>query len=193
MQNLYQVLHLDPDVPHTEEEIKKAYRRLALKLHPDKNPNDPHAEDKFNAIKEAHEALMDPKRRSELDEQIVMFQEKRRRFEAKDAEQREMITRLKEREEKRREADSGLDQKALHARARNREILLELRKQKKKTEDHFEGPDYSDLNACVDFGLYGDPKLKELLKERFKRQLFPILDELERRLKAGEIIRAGRR
>ncbi len=49
------------------EEIKKAYRRLARKHHPDVNPGDKSAEDRFKLITEAHDVLSDPKKRSVYD------------------------------------------------------------------------------------------------------------------------------
>jgi molecular chaperone DnaJ len=52
----------------TEAEIKKAYRRLAMKYHPDRNPNDHEAEDKFKEAKEAYEVLTDPQRRAIYDQ-----------------------------------------------------------------------------------------------------------------------------
>ncbi|CAI2718594.1 DnaJ domain-containing protein [Nitrospina watsonii] len=51
----------------SSEEIKKAYRKLAVETHPDHNPNDPQAEERFKNITEAYGVLMDPKKRQEYD------------------------------------------------------------------------------------------------------------------------------
>jgi len=64
-QDLYAAL----GVPRTasQEEIKKAYRKLARKYHPDRNPDDKEAEEKFKEISAAHDVLSDPEKRKEYD------------------------------------------------------------------------------------------------------------------------------
>jgi|SRR5215210_951165 len=52
----------------TDDDMRKAYRQLARKHHPDANPDDPHAEERFKEIQQAYETLSNPKRRREYDE-----------------------------------------------------------------------------------------------------------------------------
>ena len=51
----------------SEEDIRKAYRKLAMKYHPDRNPNDKEAEERFKEINEAYEVLSDQEKRKKYD------------------------------------------------------------------------------------------------------------------------------
>jgi molecular chaperone DnaJ len=62
----YDVLGVPKGAP--EAEIKKAYRKLAIKFHPDKNPGDKSAEEKFKEAAEAYEVLSDPEKRARYDQ-----------------------------------------------------------------------------------------------------------------------------
>ncbi|MEN6480803.1 MAG: J domain-containing protein [Anaerolineaceae bacterium] len=62
----YKILGVDRNA--SEDEIKRAYRKLAMKYHPDRNPGDKTAEDKFKDINEANEVLSDSKKRARYDQ-----------------------------------------------------------------------------------------------------------------------------
>ena len=62
----YEVLGVSRDAD--EQQMKSAYRRLAMEHHPDRNPNNHEAEEKFKEINEAYEVLSDPDKRKKYDE-----------------------------------------------------------------------------------------------------------------------------
>src|ERR1700681_2650430 len=71
--DFYKELGVSSDA--SPDEIKRAYRKLARDLHPDANPNDASAEERFKAVSEAHNVLSDPAKRKEYDETRRLFSE----------------------------------------------------------------------------------------------------------------------
>lgn len=69
--DFYKELGVSPDA--SQDEIKRAYRKLASELHPDRNPNNPRAADRFKAVSEANSVLSDPAKRKEYDETRRLF------------------------------------------------------------------------------------------------------------------------
>lgn len=68
----YKILGVSKDASETE--IKKAYRKLAVVHHPDKNPGDDTAEERFKEIQEAHETLVDPQKRERYDSGVDLME-----------------------------------------------------------------------------------------------------------------------
>jgi DnaJ-class molecular chaperone len=68
IKDLYKVLELPRDA--SGDDIRKAHRRLVRKYHPDANPQDPRAEERFKEVQQAYEVLSDEQKRREYDQQF---------------------------------------------------------------------------------------------------------------------------
>jgi DnaJ-class molecular chaperone len=66
--DLYKLLGLSREA--SQEDVRKAYRKLVRKYHPDANPEDPQAEERFKEIQQAYEMLSDPQKRQEYDKRL---------------------------------------------------------------------------------------------------------------------------
>ncbi|NDK54789.1 tetratricopeptide repeat protein [Pontibacter fetidus] len=75
-QNFYTVLGISPAA--TQQEVKQAYKKLAIKYHPDKNPGNRAAEDKFKLVNTAYQTLSNPGKRARYDLKLQYLRERQR-------------------------------------------------------------------------------------------------------------------
>ncbi|KAL0029233.1 hypothetical protein WJX79_004395 [Trebouxia sp. C0005] len=122
-QDPYEVLGLTQGHESTETQIKKAYRLLALKKHPDKQPNNPNAAAEFHPIQRAFDLLSDAKARAALDD---LYRAKAAR-KAREAGQSEKRRKMREDLEKREGAYQTARNDEQRARNKLKEELNRLR------------------------------------------------------------------
>lgn len=89
---------LDVKIESTEQEIRTAYRQRSLKVHPDRNPNNPDAARKFHELNQAYELLLDPLRRLALDAKLRIKQARTERYKSYDNKRKNMVEELEARE-----------------------------------------------------------------------------------------------
>jgi len=184
MDNPYVDLELDGSVSHEIPEIKKAYRRLALKYHPDKNPDDPKAEDKFDRIRRAHDALLDPTTKEGIDAKIKADEERVKRFESQDEDKRKLAKSLEERE---RQAAAAKVQYSISQkyRIRNAQAIADLQRERDKKRFKAQSaslpkhPPLNDLDACIDFGMTVSEEQREGMRQEFYSQIDEIFAKLD--------------
>lgn len=89
---------LDIKTEATDQEIRTAYRQRSLKVHPDRNRNNPDAARKFHELTQAYELLLDPLRRLALDAKLRLKQARAERYKAYDTKRKNLLEELEERE-----------------------------------------------------------------------------------------------
>lgn len=129
-EDAYAMLSLEAGPQVTEAEIKKAYRRLALLKHPDKNPDNPEAANEFAALQRAYDLLTDPDARAALDELHRARAARAERTVIHDEKRRRLVEELERRE---RAADRGRSEED-QARARLQGEIERLRRQAAERE-----------------------------------------------------------
>jgi len=96
LEEAYELLGVEEDAD--EKAIQSAYRKLSLKVHPDRNPDDPEASNKFDQLTRAKDLLVDPMKRAELDEKRKRARDLQERFAAEDGKRRKLREDLEGRE-----------------------------------------------------------------------------------------------
>lgn len=131
--NPYELLGLSTGA--TDQDLRTAYRKLSLKVHPDRNRNNPEAGRKFHELTQAYELLLDPLRRMALDAKQRLKEAQQRRYAAASDKRKHMLDELeqREREFKKAKVEQQKQQQEIY---RENEILMEqgrqLREQKEK-------------------------------------------------------------
>ncbi|KAI9569918.1 hypothetical protein HD554DRAFT_2019799 [Boletus coccyginus] len=182
-ENPYDLLGLPQEA--TDAEIRTAYRARSLKVHPDRNRNDPLAAQKFHALTVASTLLLDPLRRLALDAQLRLAVAKKARFAAFDNKKKVLVTELEERErafkksrleqEKQKVAREGENdrikeegRRMREERERRLEELARAKAEQVRTEADEEG---SDENAPPPLGPFDTT-----IRVKFTLSSFPSLN-----------------
>ncbi|OAX32589.1 DnaJ-domain-containing protein [Rhizopogon vinicolor AM-OR11-026] len=134
--NPYELLGISLEA--TEAEIRKAYRTRSLKVHPDRNRNDPNAAQKFHALTTASTLLLDPLRRLALDAQLRLQAAKKQRFATFDNKRKTMVTELEEREREFKRSRMAKEQENIARETENDRIREEGRRIREQREKELE-------------------------------------------------------
>jgi DnaJ family protein C protein 17 len=144
-QNPYDLLGISQEA--TEAEIRTAYRTRSLKVHPDRNRNDPNAAQKFHALTTASTLLLDPLRRLALDAQLRLQAAKKQRFASYDNKRRAMVSELEEREQEFKKARMAKEQERTARESENMRIREEGRRMREQREKELELQEFERQHA----------------------------------------------
>lgn len=166
----------------TESFVKRQYRKLALKLHPDKNKDDPNAEVRFNQLKMAHDIMMDESKRKDHTKSVRAQLQRMEERKGRDAEKRKFAEDLE-----RRESEwtlSNMDRVDVERfRARHRALIEDLQSKRDAARIQLQraggtpltayssGPDDTNmsLDYWLNFGLNEDLEMRRTKIERFSQ------------------------
>lgn len=123
----YQLLGVNPGA--TEKDVTSAYRSKALKLHPDKNPDDPIAQERFHELQKAYQVLLDPEARQAYDQILRLRKERAERQNKLDSKRKMMQEELLERER-------SAKRQALDAETQLQARMEKLRKESTKRDQN---------------------------------------------------------
>ncbi len=177
----YRLLGIGHDAD--EKAINKAFKKAALKAHPDKNKNDPKAQEKFEALVHAKERLLDPKVRAELEQKAKAKQEARARFEKQDGKRRKLQEELEKRE---KEAEEN----AMYARRTGTAAQERMRRENRARMNAAASDRLRrerDLNTRLEETKNSDRRLRSLKIKLKSAPAFP-LDEMRKKLEDLEDI-----
>ncbi|KAK0449119.1 DnaJ-domain-containing protein [Armillaria borealis] len=171
--NPYELLNIELEAD--ERTIRTAYRQRSLKVHPDRNPNNPDAARKFHELNQAYELLLDPLRRLALDAKLRVKAAKAERFKSFDTKRKAFLEELEERERSFKKArmdkqKSEADQWQANEKIKDEGRRLREEKEKeirqreqnaKKVDAEDEPPSMqpNDTTVRVKFSLSGHPDL----------------------------------
>jgi hypothetical protein len=181
-----------------EHKVKRQYRKLALKLHPDKNKSDPNAEVKFNQLKNACDAMLDEKNRNEIVNALRALLQRKQDRAGRDAEKQRLVDELEKKEAKwLKESIAKDDIKTI--RARHRMMVEQLQVKRKLAHANgaaargnstaLGGPDDTnmDLEYWITYGLNETDDVRkskrnsELVKNRESNKPFAVTDSDNRK------------
>ncbi|KAI6043972.1 DnaJ domain-containing protein [Pisolithus marmoratus] len=137
--NPYELLGISQEA--TEAEIRSAYRARSLKVHPDRNRNDPDAARKFHELTNASNLLLDPLRRLALDAQLRLAAAKKARFAAYDTKRKNLVTELEEREREFKKARLEKEKEKFAKESENERVKEAGRRLREKKERELEERD----------------------------------------------------
>ena len=167
--------------------VKRQYRRLALKLHPDKNKSDPNAELRFNQLKQAHDEMMNEETRRIYIQTLRALLQRKEEQSGRNAEKLKFAEDLERRETEynKQSGSKGFDGDLSAIRARHRALIEELHAKRNVVQPSSRppwstvlgGPDDSNmsLDYWINYGLSETPLVRQEKTDRFAAFIFQKL------------------